>query len=161
MIWPRWRLQSWAHGCRALSVVALYSQTSAPRTRVRLPQQVCGWCCSDLCCPVEWWYGRRSCSYHDHVLWYLQQHMAGIMQSPSGHSLSSLECCAGAPAPAVVNPEDIDLGNGMEEDDEAEEPAAEVQLQQKAVPVRLVSSNDSLPAPVVDTAALKSVSSKL
>jgi hypothetical protein len=90
-----------------------------------------------------------------HVLWYLQQHMAGIMQSPSGHSLSSLECCAGAPAPAVVNPEDIDLGDGMEEDDEAEEPAAEVQLQQKAVPVRLVSSSSSLPALVVDTAALK------
>ena len=40
----------------------------------------------------------------------------------------------------VVNPEDIDLGDGMEEDDEADEPAAEVQLQQKAVPVRLASA---------------------
>ncbi len=45
------------------------------------------------------------------------------------------DCCAGAQAPAVVNPEDIDLGDGMEEDDEAEEPTEEVQLQQKAVPV--------------------------
>lgn len=75
-----------------------------------------------------------------HVLCYLQQHMAGIVQYPSGHSLSSLECCAGAPAPVVLNPEDIDIEDGMEEDDEAEEPAAEVQLQQKTVPVRLVSS---------------------
>ena len=44
---------------------------------------------------------------------------------------------AGAPAPAVVNSEDIELGDGMDEDeDEAEEPTGEVQLQQKAVPVR-------------------------
>ncbi len=44
---------------------------------------------------------------------------------------------AGAPAPAVVNSEDIELGDGMDEDEnDAEEPTGEVQLQQKAVPVR-------------------------
>ena len=55
----------------------------------------------------------------------------------------------------MVNSEDIDLGDGMEEDDGAEEPAADVQLEQKAVPVRSISSHISLPAPAGDTAAPK------
>ena len=55
---------------------------------------------------------------------------------PAVHTPTAF-CSAGAPAAAVVNSEDIELGDGMDEDeDDAEEPTGDVQLQQKAVPVR-------------------------
>jgi len=52
------------------------------------------------------------------------------------HGPSIPSDCVGAPVPAVVNPEDIELGDGMDEDGDAQETAGEVLLQQKAVPVR-------------------------
>ena len=44
--------------------------------------------------------------------------------------------CTGAPAPAVVNPEDIELGDGADEEEDAGGDDGDVKLQQKAVPVR-------------------------
>ena len=44
--------------------------------------------------------------------------------------------CTGAPAPAVVNPEDIELGDGVDEEEDAGGDDGDVKLQQKAVPVR-------------------------
>ena len=45
--------------------------------------------------------------------------------------------CTGGPAPAAVNPEDIELGDGMDEEEEdAGGGGGDVKLQQKAVPVR-------------------------
>ena len=46
--------------------------------------------------------------------------------------------CAGASAPAVANPEDIELDEG-DADEEAADAGPEIQLETKPVPVRLMT----------------------
>lgn len=59
-----------------------------------------------------------------------------LLSADSDSAALILPCSAGAQAPAVVNTEDIEIGDGMEDDeDDADALTGDVQLQQKAVPV--------------------------
>ncbi|CAK0786535.1 hypothetical protein CVIRNUC_009748 [Coccomyxa viridis] len=58
----------------------------------------------------------------------------GTVQPDQRTQEEAAAAAAGAPAPAVVNPEDIELGDGADEEEDAGGDDGDVKLQQKAVP---------------------------